>query len=325
MDIDRHRYLDLATYGAQTIAKGSKSFALASLFFNKDMQADAQMLYAWCRYCDDVIDGQDLGGDAPDESVCEQEHQQRLAFLRDGTSRALLGDLSGIPAFDAFGAVARKVSMPPIYPDHLLDGFQMDVDRRSYATLDELMQYCYGVAGVVGIMMAIVMGVDRDDHATLDRACDLGLAFQLTNICRDVMDDARGARVYLPIDLLRREGIEPHREEILKPQNAAAIHKVSLRLLHEADRYYLSASQGIRVLSARAAAAVTAARDIYREIGQVLITHGPDAWNGRVNVSKNRKLFLALKALMSGPIHATLNRSVEVPQRTGLWQRPFPS
>ena len=95
--------------------------------------------------------------------------------------------------------------MPHRYPLEHLDGFVMDVEGREYHTLTDTVEYCYHVAGVVGVMMAYIMGVR--DEPTLDRATDLGLAFQLTNICRDVVEDAEVGRVYLPLDWLTEAGV----------------------------------------------------------------------------------------------------------------------
>ena len=142
----------LATHGAETIAKGSKSFALASIFLGRESREHAQMLYAWCRYCDDVIDGQDLGGDAPDPDIEQGKHRALLHDLREQTQRAINGEALGILAFDAFGAVIRGTDIPHRFPFELLDGFQMDVDRVEIKTDGDLMRYCYSVAGVVGAL-----------------------------------------------------------------------------------------------------------------------------------------------------------------------------
>jgi len=312
----------LADHGAQVIAKGSKSFAIASLLLGSKMQAHAQMLYAWCRYCDDIIDGQELGGDAPDGSVDAEEHSVRLNFLRDNTARVLNGEITGNPSFDGLGSLAKQLDLPKHYTDHLLNGFQMDVTRQTYETLDDLMEYCYGVAGVVGVMMAIIMGVDKEDGATLNRACDLGIAFQLTNICRDVIDDARGGRVYFPTGLLADVGVDASPETIAALENRRQVYEVALILLGEADKYYQSASEGIKHLPIRAAGAIAAARNIYREIGRLLINGGPDAWKKRIFVSKKRKYVLALSGVFSGIPQPLLKAVMPGSPRQNLWMRP---
>lgn len=314
---------DLRAFSRETIAKGSKSFALASLLFGEEMQADAQMLYAWCRHCDDVIDGQTLGGDAPDADLSAAERRTRVDHLRAQTVRALEGHHTGEHAFDAFAAVAARAKLPARYPLHLIDGFALDIEPRLYPTTESLMDYCYGVAGVVGVMMAIIMGVDPDDDETLARACDMGLAFQLTNICRDVMDDARGGRIYLPTAYLQEQGIAATPGAILDPANREAVWLAADRVLDDADRYYISASEGVRRLPPRAGAAVAAARNVYRAIGHRLRFRGPGVWDNRIVVPTWRKRWLALSGAATGAAASFTQRPRPMRAREGLWNRPI--
>ena len=176
-----------------TIAAGSKSFAAASRLFAPATREGAVLLYAWCRHCDDLIDGQHLGRGIGDRPATPRVI---LARLRDQTCAVFRGETPTDPAFAAFAAVVRRHEIPEDYALAHLDGFAMDVEGRVYQRFDDTLEYCYRVAGVVGLMMAHVMGVRRPD--ILDRACDLGIAFQLTNIARDVIEDAVIGRIYLP-------------------------------------------------------------------------------------------------------------------------------
>lgn len=313
----------LSLHGEQTIAKGSKSFALASRLFRPTMRDHVRMLYAWCRHCDDVIDGQDLGGDAPDADLSVEEQAARLEALRRFTRDALAGTATGHPAFDGFSLVARAHEMPAQYPLDLLDGFAMDVARQTYDSLDDTLAYCYGVAGVVGVMMAIVMGVSADDHPVLDRACDLGLAFQLTNICRDVADDAHAGRVYLPAAHLRKHGVEPTPAGILDLDNRAALARAVGDILDVADLYYGSATAGIAFLPTRAAAAIAAARNIYRDIGRIIRARGAAAWDKRAYTSRRQKTWLALKGCAEAVPHRLRAPAALPATRDGLWSRPM--
>ncbi len=313
---------ELAAHGKETIAKGSKSFAIASMLFGRETQADVQMLYAWCRYCDDVIDGQDLGGDAPDAHLTPDEQARRLAALKRKTEMALNGEATGEAAFDGFALVAARHRMPHQYPMDLLDGFAMDVSDHAFETMDDTLRYCYGVAGCVGIMMAIVMGVSPQDERTLDRACDLGLAFQLTNICRDIIDDAKAGRVYLPAALLQRHGIDPSAQTVCDDANRDALAGVATVLLDEADRYYASASEGIRQLPPRAAAAIAAARNVYRDIGRLIRERKSHAWDERAYTSKPRKIWLATAGAVQGAPQPVLLRNKPSAPRASLWTRP---
>ncbi len=320
--VDASSLQELAAHGHTTISKGSKSFALASFFFDKATRADVQMLYAWCRHCDDVIDGQDLGGDAPDIDLSADEQANRLAGLRRDTLSAIEGRAVGHPAFDGFSLVTQHHHIPSVYPMDLLEGFAKDVARNRYETLNDTLSYCYGVAGAVGIMMAIVMGAEPENEALLDRACDLGLAFQLTNIARDIVDDAKAGRIYLPTEFLEDAGLAADPVAILDPDNRFALAHAVSRLLQEADLYYASASEGIPDLRPRAAAAIASARNIYRDIGRLIRNRGPRAWDDRAHTSKTRKLWLAARGCAHAIPLAAVPSGRNTPARNGLWSRP---
>jgi phytoene synthase len=295
----------------QSIAVGSKSFALASRFLPQGMHEDCVMLYAWCRHADDVIDGQEAGF----ATGAQGDPAARLRELRDLTHRALQGNPEA-PVYAGLARVVAARNIPHRHVDELLDGFGMDVDGRVYHTMNDLLDYCYHVAGVVGVMMARIMGVR--DEAVLDRASDLGLAFQLTNIARDVIDDARIGRTYLPRDLLAAEEIGT-----IDPDDMGqrpALHRVALRLLDDAEIYYRSADVGIAALPRRPALAIAAARNIYRQIGVKLRAEGPDAWNGRLSTTRGEKLRLAARAA-AGTILSPRRRAVSV-SRDRLYLRP---
>ncbi|HRD26927.1 MAG TPA: phytoene/squalene synthase family protein, partial [Caulobacter sp.] len=281
---------DLAATSRETIQKGSQSFAAAAALFDPQTRADAEMLYAWCRHCDDVIDGQALGHDR--EMVDQAEVEQRLVDLYARTRAALAGEPTDDPAFAAFREVARRRAIPERYPIALIDGFAMDVEGRRYETIEDTLDYCWHVAGVVGVMMAIVMGVKPDDLATLRRAQDLGLAFQLTNIARDIVDDAQNDRVYLPADWLAAGGVPE--TALAAPEHRAAIAGMARRLVELAEPYYASARWGLRGLPFRSAWAVAAALGVYREIGVKVVARGAKAWDQRVSTSTGEKVKLAL-------------------------------
>jgi len=208
--------------------------------------------------------------------------------------------------------------MAPQFPLDLLEGFAMDARAHEYRSIDDTILYSYHVAGVVGVMMAIIMGAK--DTPTLNRACDLGIAFQLTNISRDVIDDAKEERVYLPADWLIAEGVSPG--EISDPVNREAVFKVTERLLDTAEAYYASARHGLAALPFRSAWAIAAARRIYRDIGTLVRAGGPDPWTGRVSVGTARKLGGAAGGLADAALARSLGRIVRPPDRQGLWTKP---
>ena len=301
-------------FGHASIKKGSKSFALASRVLPPELRDDASMLYAWCRYCDDVIDGQEMGhGQIADYKTGQGE---RLERLRRDTRDALKGVPTDNPVFAGIARVIKTHEIDHKHPFDLLKGFEMDAEDRVYETVDDILDYSYHVAGVVGVMMANIMGVR--DEATLDRASDLGLAFQLTNIARDVIDDAKADRVFVPRDLLTRHGAPIDAANLAKQDNWPAAHKAACDQLDIAEQYYESAKVGIKELPFRCAWAISAALSVYREIGERLRGGGPQAWQGRVSASKGRKMALAMGAV--GP--AMGRKSVQVTPRDGFYERP---
>jgi phytoene synthase len=304
---------DLVESSRLIIERGSKSFAAAARLFDPQTRASAYLLYAWCRHCDDVTDGQDLGWGASE--VPEAAARSSLDSLRRQTEAALAGEPMENPLFAGLQQVVVRHEIPHRYPLEHLRGFAMDVTRHRYTTLEDTISYCYYVAGVVGVMMAYIMGV-RDPDA-LDRATDLGLAFQLTNIARDIVEDARVGRVYLPATWLEEVHVDP--ADVAVPQHREAIFVLAERLLDEAEQYYRSSVVGLASLPFRSAWAVATAKEVYRGIGGVVRRRGPAAWDSRASTSKSRKLMLAVKGL--GSATASRLAPTSVP-RDGLWTRP---
>ncbi len=303
----------LMDHATDTMAAGSKSFATAAKLFDATTRRSALMLYAWCRHCDDVIDGQALG--FPSRTQNDATASQRLLMLETQTQRAFSGAPVQDPAFAALQEVAtRHALLPQLAFDHL-DGFAMDVRETRYETFADTLRYCYHVAGVVGLMMARIMGVR--DEAVLDRACDLGLAFQLTNIARDIVEDAEAGRCYLPAEWLAAEKIAV--AHVSDPAQREKVARLAQRLVTEAEPYYDSARAGLSGLPLRSAWAIASAHGVYREIGIKVTAAGARAWDTRQGTSRSEKLALLLK----GASMALRSRaSSPLPRPPGLWQRP---
>ena len=287
MSLDRAA---LVAAAAESIAKGSKSFALASKLFDRQTRERAWLLYYWCRTCDDIADGQDHGGamsqvaDAP----------ERIAHMTDLTTRALDGETTGEAAFDALGLVARDCGIPRDLPYDVIEGFALDAaDWRPRKEAD-LLKYCYHVAGAVGRMMAIVMGVSPEDEETLDRATDLGLAFQLANIARDLSEDDAVGRCYLPMDWLVEADIPPG--EHMRPHYRSRVADMGWWLADMAEDYEASARVGAAKLPFRARWAVLAAAGIYGDIAREVAKRGAAAWDHRVITTKAQKSAWVAKA-----------------------------
>ncbi|MEM7694225.1 MAG: phytoene/squalene synthase family protein [Pseudomonadota bacterium] len=303
-----------AAYARDTIAKGSKSFSAAAKLLPAAVRDDVSRLYAWCRVADDLIDGQDLGHGAREVA----DPAAVLANLRARTDAALAGTPQDA-VFDGFGAVARRHGISRPLAHDLLDGFALDVAEARYTTLDDLAAYCYGVAGAVGVMMALVLGVRPDDHDTLDRASDLGLAFQMTNIARDVVADGAMGRVYLPTAWLEDAGLSADPAAVADPSNRAGAFAAADRLVEAADRYYASAWVGVARLPFRTAWAIASAANVYREIGMRRRAAGPAGLATRARTTTADKVRLIARAALPA---ARGERPGLAFDRTGLWTRP---
>ncbi|WP_068076779.1 phytoene/squalene synthase family protein [Novosphingobium lentum] len=281
---------ELVSHARQTIERGSKSFAAASRLFDFRTRERVWLLYAWCRRCDDLADAQDLGGRLGDQRGAAD----RLATIRDLTARALTGDETGDSAFDALGVVARETGLTSAMAEAVIAGFALDAADWQPRTEADLMRYCWHVAGAVGVMMAVVMGVPPGDAETLDQACDLGLAFQLANIARDLEEDDAADRCYLPLDWLVEADIPPG--EQMKPHYRAALVPLVARMCHMAHAHECSARIGAGRLTFRQRWAVLSAAAIYGEIAHDVERRGAHAWDHRTVVSSARKLGFILKA-----------------------------
>ena len=296
-----------------SIARGSKSFAAASTLFAPVVRERAWLLYAWCRACDDLVDGQDHGHGR----AVVDDARERVARVRALSDAALDGRATGDPAFDALGVVAAETGLPRRFVHDVIDGFQLDADDWHPRSEDDLYRYCYHVAGAVGCLMAVVMGVSPDDEATLDRACDLGLAFQLANIARDVAEDDRAGRCYLPDDWLAELDVPPGQH--MRPAFRDRLVVLARRLATRAQRHEDSARIGTKALSYRSAWAVLAAAGIYGDIARAVAARGAHAWDHRVTTSRAAKLgWIARAAAQAARRHALPDR----PRDPQLWTRP---
>jgi len=266
-----------------SIVRGSKSFASASRLFDRTTRERVWLLYAWCRRCDDLVDGQDHGG-AMDASA---DVAARLVTVRELTALAFAGKPSGDDAFDALGLVARETGLTVEMANDVIAGFALDAAGWQPHSQADLLRYCWHVAGAVGVMMAVVMGVNPADEDTLDRAADLGLAFQLANIARDLAEDDAAERCYVPMDWLAEADIPPG--EQMKPPYREAMAGLVRRMCAMAQAHECSARVGASRLTFRQRWAVLAAAGIYGEIARAVERRGPLAWHSRTVVGNARK------------------------------------
>lgn len=264
----------------EIIRIGSKSFHFASLMLPKDVRQAAFATYAFCRIADDEVD---LGEDPV----------TALEVMSKRLDRIYRQDPLDEQVDRAFAHVVKAYAMPQALPEALLEGMKWDTQNRRYETLDDLLDYAARVAGSVGAMMSVLMG-NRTPEAVA-RACDLGLAMQLTNIARDVGEDARAGRIYLPLEWMTEVGVDLD-EFLHNPECTDTTRSLVKRLLDAAEPFYERGLSGVSLLDKDCQTAIRAAGKIYREIGRELRRMDYDSINHRAVVSKSRKLSLLIQA-----------------------------
>jgi len=265
----------------ESLRNGSRTFLAASLLLPRAVREPACALYAFCRMADDEVDG--AGREA-----------HAVARLRHRLARAYEGRPFPAACDRALAAMLARYAIPRVIPEALLEGFAWDAEGRRYETLADLEAYAARVAGTVGAMMALLMGVRSP--ASVARACDLGVAMQLSNIARDVGEDARMGRVYLPLAWLREAGIDPD-EWLARPAHSAALGTVVRRLLEAAEALYARADAGVAQLPLACRPGIHATRLLYAEIGHEVQRRGFDSVNRRAVVPASRKAWLLARAV----------------------------
>lgn len=286
----------------QAIRDGSRSFHAASKLLPRKVRDPALALYAFCRLADDAVD-------------LHAEKAEAVLTLHERLDLAYRGTPRNAPADRAFAAMIEAYDMPRALPEALLEGLAWDAMERRYATLSDLRAYSARVASAVGAMMCVLMEV-RDADA-LARACDLGVAMQLTNIARDVGEDAREGRLYLPVDWMEDEGLDVD-AFLSDPQMTPALRRVVARLLREADKLYIKSEAGVAALPVAARPGIFAARYIYAGIGGQLRRLDMDSIAHRARTTGGQKIgWLMLSLLRAGG-------TLMMPRSSVIHARPLP-
>ncbi len=272
---------------------GSRTFFMASMLLPRAVRDPASALYAFCRLADDAID--------------VEARSDAVARLRERLALAYAGRPRPIAADRALARVVAAHALPHALPDAMLEGFAWDAAGRQYEDMPALTDYAVRVAGSVGAMMAVLMGAREPDQ--LARACDLGVAMQLSNIARDVGEDARAGRLYLPLRWMREAGIDPA-AWLQCPVFDAALASVVARLLREAEALYARAAPGVGRLPFACRPGIGAARLLYAEIGREVARRGFDSVSARAVVPRGRKLWLLARSVVAA---ASVHRSATAP------------
>lgn len=261
----------------------ARSFHAASRLLPRAVCESASVLYAFCRVADDAVD---LHGG----------RHATISALQARLDAAYRGEPRQAPVDRALAALLAQHEIPRLLPERLLEGLAWDAEGRQHHSLDDLLDYAARVAGTVGAMMAVLMGARS--ASALARACDLGVAMQLSNIARDVAEDARMGRIYLPRQWMLEAGLDPE-AWLAAPAWSPALGGVVQRLLAEADLLYARAAAGIAELPLACRPGINAARLLYAEIGHAVLRSGPLAMQRRTVVSQRRRAWLLARAVAS--------------------------
>jgi 15-cis-phytoene synthase len=261
---------------------GSKSFSIASHVLPKRVREPATVFYAFCRELDDVVD--------------EASTSSPMPIVTKRVDDVFAGRATRSQVDRAMTQVARDFELPRTIFGALIEGFAWDLGTKRYRTKRDVIDYAVRVAGSVGVCMSLFMGCR--ERNVLARAADLGIAMQLTNIARDVGEDARRGRVYLPEEWLEVEGIR-FNEVLRANQFDPRVGRVVARLLHEADWYYENADRGIAALPADCRPAIRTASRVYRAIGGRIRSAHFDSVTRRAYVPLAQKLALVLSSAVS--------------------------
>ena len=284
------------------IRTGSFSFHAASRALPVRVRDPSIALYAFCRVADDEVD------EGQDRASAVLRLRDRLDLIYQGRPR-------NAPSDRAFASIVEEFEMPRALPEALLEGLAWDSLERRYATLNELKGYAARVAASVGAMMCVLMRVRDPD--VLARACDLGLAMQMTNIARDVGEDARAGRLFLPLEWLAALGVEPE-QFLARPSASPQIRECTALLLREAAELYRRASPGVAGLPFDCRMAIYAAGHVYAAIGSEVRRQDYNSVTTRARTTSAHKMrLMALSALQAGI-------STVTPMSPRLHARPDP-
>jgi 15-cis-phytoene synthase len=272
-------------YCQQKAAHSGSSFYYSFLFLPPERRRAIVALYAFCREVDDVVD------EVSDVDVA----RAKLAWWRREVAAAYDGAPQH-PVTQALQPVVARFGLPQAHLQTIIDGMAMDLDQVRYLDFADLERYCHKVAGVVGLLSAEIFG--RTDERTLDYARDLGIAFQLTNIVRDVGEDARRGRIYLPQDEMARFGVAP--ATLLRAQGGEAFRALMAFQVERARAWYDRALAALPRADRKSQRTGLIMAAIYRTLLDEIARDSEAVLRGRVSLTPLRKLWIAWKTARRG-------------------------
>ena len=273
--------MDPYQYCVDKAKQSGSSFTSSFRFLPKDKREAMTVLYAYCREVDDVVD------ECSDAGVA----RTTLNWWRSEVA-AIYGGKPTHPVCLALVPVVKRFNLAQEHLLEIIDGMEMDLDQPRYEDFKSLQLYCYRVASVVGLLSAEIFGYS--DRETLKYAHDLGIAFQLTNIIRDVGEDARRNRIYLPMDEMQQFGVTA--ADILNARETENFRKLMAFQIERARRYYTQAFKHLPAADRKAQRAGLIMAAIYQAVLNEVERSGCHVLKERVSLTPTYKLWLAIKA-----------------------------
>jgi 15-cis-phytoene synthase len=267
-------------YCQEKASQSGSSFYNSFRFLPKDKRRAITALYAFCREVDDVVD------ECSDANVARTS----LNWWRNEVAAIYTGNPQH-PVTQALIPIVKRFNLPQEHLQEIIDGMEMDIDQPRYADFKSLQLYCYRVASVVGLLSAEIFGYT--DRQTLKYAHDLGIAFQLTNIIRDVGEDARRNRIYLPMDELEKFGVSA--TDIFTAQETENFRKLMAFQIERARRFYQQAFQHLPAADRKAQRPGIIMAAIYQATLDEVVASGCHVLKERVSLTPAYKLWLAFK------------------------------
>jgi phytoene synthase len=271
----------------------AKTFYFASMFLAKEKRKACYAVYAFCRYVDDLVDN------APKESLTHdtielvERWRNAIKSVYEGSEHSVLDNGTSL-VMQAWADTLKHYAIPPNLPEELIEGVLMDTYLDRFNTFDELHTYCYKVASVVGLMTSEIFRYSHPD--ALPHAIDLGIAMQLTNICRDIAEDADRGRIYLPLEELKQFNVDPN--DVLQKKFTTEFQSLMKFQVERANAYYDSADKGIAYLDTDSRLTVQLMSTNYRRILNKLVTMKYNPFIERAHLTFSEKLLAVPRAYL---------------------------
>jgi len=276
---DSYRYCEQITRHA------AKNFYYSFLLLPREKRLSLYAIYAFMRYCDDAVD----------EPVEYKEQISSVAMCREQLDMVLNKTVPDHPLFPAFIDSIDKYNIPSKYLYEVLEGMEMDLVKKRYETFEELKKYCYHAASAVGLVTLQVFGYSKQDKV-YPLAVDCGIALQMTNIIRDLKEDAYRDRIYFPRCDWNQYGLSEDDFKTSRPSSLMTSYLSSV--VQQTEQFYQSAYKLIPYIDKDSRCALSAMIDIYHHILLKIKDHNYDVFSRRISLPPLQKIGIGLKSVL---------------------------